>query len=284
MDRVRHRIKDRRVLGLVKAFLKSGILTQNGQTRETHTGTPQGGILSPLLANVALSVLDEYVAGIDGGPKSDQRERARRRRHGLANYRLIRYADDFLVLVSGSHEQAEAVRADMASVLTPMGLTLSAEKTFITHIDDGLDFLGWRIQRHIKRGTDKRYVYTYPARKALDAIKAKVKRICRKSKDLPLTALLHQLNPVLFGWCTYFRPGVSKATFQYLGHYTWTRVFIWARRKHKGMRLSGFRRVYCNGGWQPVSERGMLFQAGEVTTTRYRFRGYSIPTPWTATG
>ncbi|WP_244943621.1 reverse transcriptase domain-containing protein [Streptomyces inhibens] len=204
----------------MKAFLKSGILSQDGQTQETYTGTPQGGILSPLLANVALSVLDEHVAGMAGGPKSDQRERAKRRRHGLANYRLIRYADDFLVLVSGNREQAEAVRAEVASVLAPMGLTLSAEKTLITHIDDGFDFLGWRIQRHIKRGTDKRYVYTYPARKALDAVKAKVKKICRKSKNLPLTVLLHQLNSVLRGWCAYFRPGVSKATFQYLGHFT----------------------------------------------------------------
>ncbi|WUP71154.1 group II intron reverse transcriptase/maturase [Streptomyces sp. NBC_00258] len=283
MDRVRGRIKDRRVLDLVKAFLKSGILSKDGQARETRTGTPQGGILSPLLANIALSVLDEYVAGMDGGPNSTSYERRKRRRQGLGNYRLVRYADDFLILVWGTREDAEAVRDEVASVLVPMGLTLSEEKTFITHIDEGFDFLGWHIQRHLKRGTDRRYVYNYPSKKALNAVKEKVKKMCRSSTNLPFTALLHQLNPVLFGWCNYFRPGVSKVTFQYLNHYTWKRVFIWACRKHKGMRLSGFRRVYCDGGWEPVTESGKLFQPGRMATTRYRFRGYSIPTPWTVT-
>ncbi|MFF9788981.1 group II intron reverse transcriptase/maturase [Streptomyces nigrescens] len=283
MDRVRNRIKDKRILCLVKAFLKSGILSKDGAMRDTTTGTPQGGILSPLLANIALSLLDEYVAGMAGGPNSTQSERAKRKYRGLGNYRLIRYADDFLVLVSGTRENAEGVRDEVASALKPMGLTLSAEKTFITHIDEGFDFLGWHIQRHLKRGTDKRHVYNYPSKKALKAVKEKVKKICRRSTHLSMAALLHQLNLVLRGWTTYFRPGVSKATFQYLNHFTWVRVFIWARRKHKGMRLRGFRRTYCHGGWVPMSEKGRLFQAAEVTTTRYRFRGYSIPTPWTAT-
>ncbi|MGW0711780.1 group II intron maturase-specific domain-containing protein [Streptomyces sp. NPDC002643] len=242
-----------------------------------------GGVISPLLANIALSVLDEHMASMAGGPNSTSYERRKRRRLGLGNYRLVRYADDFLVLVWGTREDAEAMRDEVASVLTPMGLTLSAEKTFITHIDEGFDFLGWHIQRHLKRGTDRRYVYNYPSKKALNAVKEKVKKICRSSTNLPFTALLHQLNPVLFGWCNYFRPGVSKVTFQYLNHYTWKRVFIWACRKHKGMRLSGFRRVYCDGGWEPVTESGKLLQPGRMSTTRYRFRGYSIPTPWTVT-
>jgi RNA-directed DNA polymerase len=90
LDRVRRRVGDKRVLALVKAFLKAGILTEDGAMRDTSTGTPQGGILSPLLANVALSVLDEDLAGGQAG----RVERRKRRRHGLANYRLIRYADD----------------------------------------------------------------------------------------------------------------------------------------------------------------------------------------------
>src|SRR5262249_38771516 len=91
MDRGRARIADKRVLALVKAFLKAGILSEDGTERDTITGTPQGGILSPVLANVALSVLDEHFAesGIN------YRERAKRRRRGLANYRFIRYADDW---------------------------------------------------------------------------------------------------------------------------------------------------------------------------------------------
>ncbi|WP_280685712.1 reverse transcriptase domain-containing protein [Kitasatospora sp. MAA19] len=104
MDRVRRRIGDRRVLDLVKAFLKAGILTEGGLSRETDSGTPQGGILSPLLANIALSVLDEFIAAGPGGPNSTQAERARRRRRKLPNYRLFRYADDFLIAVTGTRD------------------------------------------------------------------------------------------------------------------------------------------------------------------------------------
>jgi RNA-directed DNA polymerase len=85
-----------------------------------------------------------------------------------------------------------------------MGLRLSPEKTLITHIDEGLDFLGWRIQRHRKRGTDRQYVYVYPAKKALHAIMAKVKEACGLDTNLPLEVLLHRLNPVLRG-----SPGVA---------------------------------------------------------------------------
>jgi RNA-directed DNA polymerase len=101
MDRVRTRIGDKRVLALVKAFLKAGILTERGTAQDTITGTPQGGILSPLLANVALSVLDEHFAKAPGGPQSTTKQRWTRRQRGLPNYRLIRYADDFVIWCPG---------------------------------------------------------------------------------------------------------------------------------------------------------------------------------------
>jgi RNA-directed DNA polymerase len=96
----------------------------------------------------ALSVLDEH---FDQHTISTV-ERAKRRRHGLANYRLIRYSDDLVIMMSGNQAQAEALLPAVAAVLGSMGLRLSTEKTMITHIDEGLDFLGWRIQRHRKRG------------------------------------------------------------------------------------------------------------------------------------
>lgn len=140
MDRVRRRVGDNRVLALVKAFLKAGILGEDRVLRDSDTGTPQGSILSPLLSNVALSVLDEYIAHAPGGPASTQTERARRRRHGLPNYRLVRYADDWCLTVAGSRDDAQALREEIAGVLATMGLRLSQAKTLITHIDDGLDF------------------------------------------------------------------------------------------------------------------------------------------------
>jgi RNA-directed DNA polymerase len=276
MDRLRDRIADRRVLTVVKAFLKSGILSEAGTLQNTDTGTPQGGILSPLLANVALSALDEYFAG----HWTDRVERAKRRRHGLANYRLIRYADDFAIMVSGTRAHAETLLDEVAQVLSTLGLRLAMDKTRVVHIDDGLDFLGWRIQRHRKRGTSKHYVYTYPATKAVRSCAAKVKTICWQDVNLPLEALLHQLNSLLRGWTAYFRPGVSSLAFQYLRAVTWRQVFGWLRRKHRKTSWKNLRRQYCGGGWWPADGQVKLFNPGAVRTTRYRYRGAAIPTPW----
>jgi RNA-directed DNA polymerase len=283
MGRVRARIGDRRVLALVKAFLKAGILTENGTTRDTDTGTPQGGILSPLLANVALSVLDEHFAEAPGGPRSTAKQRWSRRRKGLPNYRLIRYADDFVIMVAGTREHAEALLPEVAEVLSAVGLRLSEDKTLITHIDEGLDFLGWRIQRHRKRGTSKQYVYNYPARKALRAIKARCKTLCRMNVSLPLAVLLHRLNRALRGWTAYFRPGVSSRAFQHLRMIVWRQVLGWLRRKHHHTGWKELRRRYCDGGWWPRDGEVGLFNPGSVATTRYRPRGTTIPSPWPST-
>ncbi len=118
LDRVRGRIGDKRVLGLVKAFLKAGILGEDRVLRENNAGTPQGSIVSPLLSNVALSVLDESIAEAPGGPGTSPYQRGQRRSHGLPNYRLIRYADDWCLVVSGTRADAEQLREQAATVLS----------------------------------------------------------------------------------------------------------------------------------------------------------------------
>ncbi|WP_336883194.1 group II intron reverse transcriptase/maturase [Rhodococcus globerulus] len=281
MGRVRGRIGDKRVLALVKALLKAGILGEDRLLRETTAGTPQGGILSPLLANVALSVLDEFIDQGPGGPRSTIVGRAKRRRHGLPNYRLVRYADDWCLMISGTKSDAEALREEIAVVLSTMGLRLSPEKTAITHIDEGLDFLGWRLQRHRKKGTQRHYVYTYPAKKSVKAAAAKVKALCRQVPvNQPLDELLRRLNAMLRGWCGYFRSGTSSATFAYLSHYVWQTVWRWMRRKHRKSNWKDLRRLYCGGGWWPASPVRELFDTEKVKTTRYRYRGKVIPSPW----
>jgi len=141
MDRVRRRVGDKRVLGLVKAFLKAGILTQEQSLEETTAGTPQGGILSPLLANVALSVLDEFIARRPGGPASDANERARRLRHGRANFRLVRYADDWCLMIRGTQSDAEAFR----------NLSSQLRQLRSVHLGFGFGLVDPELGRHHRR-------------------------------------------------------------------------------------------------------------------------------------
>jgi RNA-directed DNA polymerase len=210
-------------VGLVKAFLGAGILSEDGVDRNTITGTPQGGILSPCLANIALSVLDEHFTR-KWEALGPEWQRAKARKAGAPTYRLVRYADDFVVMVKGTREHADALWDETSRVLVPMGLRLSEEKTRVCHIDEGFDFLGYRIQRRSQRGrTGKRVVYTYPSKKALASVMAKVRSITRRGKHRTLADLLRLLNRVLRGWCNYFRVGVSAQTFRYLGHFTWHR-------------------------------------------------------------
>lgn len=281
LGRVRRRVGDKRVVGLVKAFLKAGVLTEDRLLEETTAGTPQGGILSPLLANVALSVLDDYIAAQPGGPATSRLQRAQRLRHGRPNFRLVRYADDWCLMIRGTRDDAMALRDEIAAVLSTMGLRLSPDKTRVTHVDEGLDFLGWRIQRHRKQGTHRYYVYVYPAKKALQAAKRKIKTLCRQvGVNQPLDDLLRRLNPMLRGWCGYFRPGVSSKTFSYLSHYTWQTVWRWLRRKHRKTTITQLRRQYCRGRWWPTTQHQEMFDPEKVGTTRYRYRGSVIPSPW----
>jgi len=275
---MRQRIGDKRVLGLVKAFLGAGILSEDGVDRDTITGTPQGGILSPCLANLALSVLDEHFTR-KWEVLGPEWTRAKHRKAGAPTYRLVRYADDFVVMVKGAREHAEALWGETSAVLAPMGLRLSEEKTRVCHIDEGFDFLGYRIQRRSWRGrTNKRAVYTYPSKKALASVIGKVRTITHRSKHRTLADLLHLLNRVLRGWCNYFRHGVSAQTFSYLSHYTWHRVAEWIRKRHNGLSWGAFRRLFP--GWKIHDGQTELFSPQTVAIDRYRYRGSRIPTPW----
>jgi RNA-directed DNA polymerase len=255
-------------------------MTEHGDLQASVTGTPQGGILSPLLANIALSALDDDFARAWATMGANSGQRQRRRQHGEATYRLVRYADDFVILVAGKRRHADALVTYTRRLIAPLGLALSAEKTRVVHIDEGFEFLGFAIKRCRGRH-GRRHVYTYPSKPSLQAVKAKVKAITRTGHDQTLDQLLHRLNPVLRGSCAYFRPGVSSSTFQYLSKIAWYKVTKWIRRKHRRMTWKELRRRYCGGGWWPTTATGQLFDPGRVRVTRYRYRGTAIPTPWT---
>jgi RNA-directed DNA polymerase len=280
MDLLAERITDRKVLRLVRRFLRAGVLDEHGGFAASLTGTPQGGIISPLLANIYLSVLDRHFAQVWDTEMSPGWRRQNRRRKGLPNYRLIRYADDFIVLVHGTREDAVALRESIARLVAKqLQMTLSVDKTHITHIGDGFDFLGFHIRR--KQLADGRVVVlTWPAKHALEAVKRKIKKATsRGTTSLRLADVLRVVNPILRGWAAYFRYGVSKRTFSYLGYYTWWRMLLWLRRKHPRMTWKQARRRYY--GTDRICEDGtVLYNPATMQVQRYRFRGANICTPY----
>jgi RNA-directed DNA polymerase len=131
------------------------------------------------------------------------------------------YADDFVVMVNGSRNDAEALWDEVTAVLATVGLRPSEEKTKVCHIEEGIDFLGWHIQRQNRRGQNgKKAVSTYPSKKALASVMAKVRSLTARAKHRTLGDLLISVQRVLLGWCHYLYHGVSSRTFSYLDHFT----------------------------------------------------------------
>jgi RNA-directed DNA polymerase len=284
MDRMRMRIKDKRVLALVKAFLKAGILTEFGDVKDTHTGTPQGGILSPLLANIALSVLDEHLMGPwkPGGSMSTEGRRAGRRAKGLPTWRLVRYCDDFVVLVNGNQAGTEALREEVAQVLAPMGLRLSPAKTRVVFMGEGFDFLGFHIQWRRKKGTSKWYVYTFIGDRPIRSVKAKIRALTRRTSQQDLGYVLTGLNLVMHGWANYFKYAVAKNVFAMLDNFAWWRVIRMLQVRHH-WNWKDVRRRFTTllGRWLPITAGEIeLRRIAAIPVTRYRWRGSKIPSSW----
>lgn len=286
MDRVRGRIKDKRVLSLVKAFLKAGIMTELGRLADTTEGTPQGGILSPLLANIALSVLDEYfhTPWLAGGEMSTSGKRAARVRRGAPVWRLVRYADDFVVLVRGdaNREHAQQAKEEAARVLATVGLRLSQDKTHIRHLREGFDFLGQHLVWRRKQGSHKWHVYTFISRTALRSVKAKIRAWTHRSSQQPLGVILTQLNQIMRGWAQYFRHTVAKSTFAMVDNFTWWRVIRLLTRRYR-WRWKDVRAALTTptGRWvQPSADGVSLCRIAAIPVTRYRYRGTKIPNPF----
>jgi RNA-directed DNA polymerase len=285
LERVRLRVKDKRVLALVKAFLKAGVLTELGESRDTLTGTPQGGILSPLIFNIAMTVLDEHMHGSwrPSGELGTTSRRVRRRRKGLPNWRIVRYADDFVVLVDGTHSDVEDLREEIARVLAPLDLRLSPAKTRIGHMSEGFDFLGFHIQWRRKRGSSKWYVYTFIADRPVRSVKAKIRALTGRTSQQDLKTVLIRLNQIMRGWANYFQHAVAKHTLSTLENLAWRRVIRMLMERHHWTWTDVRRRLVTpTGRWRPPSADGIeLFNIAAVPVTRYRYRGNTIPNPWT---
>jgi RNA-directed DNA polymerase len=286
MGQVRRRVTDKRVLALVKAFLKAGIMTETGAREDSDTGTPQGGILSPLLANIALTVLDEHLMAPwqPGGVMSTPMRRRTRQRKQLPNWRLVRYADDFVILVRGERHHVEALREQVAQVLAPLGLRLSPAKTRVVDMREGFDFLGFHIKWMRKRGTSKWFVYTFIADKPVREFKRKIRALTHRRSQVAFGQAITRINQIQRGWANYFKHAVAKHTFDRLQAFVWWRIVNWVIYRHR-MGWKAFRsRFKGPNGWRPIAADGVeLFSIASVAVTRYRWRGTKIPLPWPTT-
>ena len=232
-----------------------------------------------------MSALDDYFAQEWQQKMGTPYQRSKRKKNGHGNWKIIRFADDFVLMVSGSRCHAEALREEVSAVLAPLGLRLAPEKTRVVCIDEGFDFLGHHIRRQRKRGTSKYYVYTRPSRKAIKSIKDKVSEMTyRSTLHLDLGGLLRSLSQTVQGWANFFRYGVSKAIFSAVDYHTWGRLMRWIRAKYAGKHRLGMkelRRRFCDQGWRFACNGVVFTGAASVTVERYRYRGNTIATPWT---
>lgn len=197
---VRKVVKDRRVLGLIRGWLKAGVL-EEGQIRYETSGTPQGGVISPLLSNIYLTPFDLAMS--------------------KAGWTIVRYADDVLILCR-SREEAESALAVARQTLGRLKLRLSEEKTKVSSFQEGFDFLGFHF------GVRSRGV----GRKSLRALHQKVRHVTRRQQgDRPLPEVIADLNPIVRGWGQYHRKGQNKGLFRQLDRWIRNRVRAYKRRR-----------------------------------------------------
>jgi RNA-directed DNA polymerase len=205
---------------LIKQWLKAGFVDEE-IFYDTEAGTPQGGVISPLLANIALHGMEKAL-----GVKTDTR--------GLivSSRAVVRYADDFVVFCE-SKEDAEQAESTLQEWLGKRGLSLSQEKTQIVHLSQGFDFLGFSI-RHYKDQTSKSgyKLLIKPSKESVQKIRNKLRDEWFNLLGSNVNAVLKRLNPIIRGWANYFRTGVSSAIFQKLDHWMFLREHRYASRNH----------------------------------------------------
>lgn len=228
---LRKRIRDRAVLDLVWKFLKAGVMEGRLFAR-TERGVPQGAIISPLLSNVYLNEFDTWCER--RWHRHSNYERQKLRKAGRGTCTVVRYADDFVVVTNDTIEGARAVKAEIKAFLeTELRLTLSEEKTTITHVNDGFDFLGYHIRRVRPEG--RWVVHLRPTRKSTERIKERIKALTsRRFVFVDELTVMTRLNALVRGWCEYYRHTSLQADLELVSRYTWHRYHGWLRKKHKG--------------------------------------------------
>jgi RNA-directed DNA polymerase len=230
----------------VKSWLKAGILIK-GEILNSESGTPQGGVISPLLANIALHGMEnnfyEWTKTWKGGKRKNAEAIA-----------FIRYADDF-VFIHESLERVQEAKILIEEFLKPIGLKLKESKTNICHSTEGFDFLGFNIRTYIQKGyhnsgknsTGGRLGFKTlikPSKEAIQRHYDKLADIIDRYKSSTTSSLINRLNPIITGWCNYYQFVCSKDIFGQIDHMIWIKLWAWCKRRHSSKNTEWIKNKY----------------------------------------
>jgi RNA-directed DNA polymerase len=213
MRLVDRRVGDVQILRLIRAWLKAGVM-EEGRVTHPDRGSPQGGVISPLLSNIFLHEVDRRWCRSDGV--------------ATGSVRLVRYADD-MVLLAQTEQQARTAWDQLQREFADLHLVVNQEKSRLTTLTEGFAFLGFEFRK-----APGRMLLMWPRRKACCNIRQRVREVVRSfPSNGPVDAVIRKLNPVLNGWCTYFRVGNSNRTFHKIDWAVRSEMQLWLRRKHR---------------------------------------------------
>jgi RNA-directed DNA polymerase len=255
---------------ILRNWLKAGFIEQH-VLYPTEAGAPQGGICSPTLANLTLDGLEQLLH--HHYPKTTRQGKA-------AKVNLVRYCDDFIVTGSSKELLEQEVKGLVEQFLHQRGLTLSAEKTSITHVENGFDFLGFRIRKY------KRKLLTTPSKKSVKTLLMKARAIVKGNRQASAGRLIQLLNPVIRGWAHYYQHSASKHTFAAVDYAIFQALWRWAKRRHpnKGRRWvkERYYRTIGSRHWVFHGEIDgkdlILFRASRVPISRHiKVKGAANP-------
>jgi RNA-directed DNA polymerase len=231
---LRHVPADKEVL---RKWLKAGFM-ENRVLFPTEAGTPQGGIISPTLANLTLD-------GLETKLRETFPAKAPKGQRSSPKVNLIRYADDFIITGATKEVLENEVKPLVEQFMRDRGLQLSPEKTCVTSIEQGFDFLGQNLRKYGGK------LLIQPSRKNTHTFLEKVRQLIRQNRGLSQTDLIRQLNPIVRGWANYHRHVVAKETFKKVEWALWHSLWRWARRRHSGKRSRWLIQRY----WHPLGGR-----------------------------
>jgi RNA-directed DNA polymerase len=229
---------------ILKKFLKAGYVYQK-ELFQTSKGSAQGGTISPTLANMVLDGMEEAIGKVFWRNSIGRIDKGH---NNPWHINLVRYADDFAVTAE-SPQIAEKVKEVIKKFLVTRGLTLSEEKTKITHINDGFDFLGWNFRKY--RG---KLIIT-PSKKSFNKIKRTLSSIIKNGKASNQEKVISELNQCIRGWTNYHKPACSKRTFGKLKDILWNMLWKWAKRRHHNKGQIWIKNRY----WKTLKSRTWVF-------------------------